>query len=283
MENINSIPENIENHLKGLLSMTDDTELTLDDLKNVWIEKENLFERQTRSLGMVPLDQFAPDDPRGAILLTYSGSLISIYSAEDNFRKIEYASIKMRRDVPDVVIMEKTSLNEPVKINSPVSFSQGDIKKTSAVYKILSFEKDVPRQDQDKRISEAVIFLTNGFVKINRTLPTAADEQSPDQFDTRSIVKYIADTNNLTQKQVKEILEDYISILKSGLILSGRVSLGNIGNLYTKVQKPQSARVMKVPSTGEEIMVNAKPEMYVPKISFSKKLKQEISEIEVLN
>ncbi len=283
MENINSIPENIENHLKGLLSITDDTELKLDDLKNVWIEKEDLFERQTKSLGMVPLDQFAPDDTRGAILLTYSGSLISIYSAEDNFRKIEYASIKMRRDVPDIVIMEKTSFNEPVEINSPVSFSEGDIKKTSSVYKILSFEKDVPRQDQDKRILEAVIFLTNGFVKINRTLRTAADEQSPDQFDTRSIVKYIAGTNNLTQKQVKEILEDYISILKSGLILSGRVSLGNIGNLYTKVQKAQGARILKVPSNGEEIMVNAKPEMYVPKISFSKKLKQEISELEVLN
>lgn len=283
MENINNIPENIENHLKGLFSSIDNTlELTIDDLKKMWIEKENLFEKQTKFLGMIPTDEFGADDDRGAILLTFSGSLISIYSASTNFRKIEYASIKMRSDVPDIVVTEKTSLEEGITINNSASFTEGDIKKTSSIYKIFSFENDVASQEQDKRIREATIFLTNGFVKINRTL-SLTPEESPDQFDLRSIVRYMAGKNNLSQKQVKEVLEDYISILKSGLILSGRVSLGSIGNLYIKLKEAQGARIMKVPSTGEEITVNAKPEKYVPKISFSKKLKQEISEIGVLN
>ncbi len=280
MENKMTIPKNVESHLEGLLSVMENTEVTLDDLKSAWIEKELLFEKQTKSLGMREVDEFIADNPGGAILLTFSGSLISLYSARDRRRRVEYASIKMRSDVPDVVTAEHAELEESITLNNPAAFTGGELKKTSSVYKILTFDGEVPFPEQDKRIREATIFLTNGFVRINRTL-SVLSENSPDQFDMRSMVRYIAGKNNLSQKQVKELLEDYLSVLKSGLILSGRVSLGSIGNLYLKLQDARGARVMKLPGGDEEVTVKAKPQMYVPKISFSNRLKEEVSGIEI--
>lgn len=280
MENKMIIPQNVETHLEGLLSVMENTEVTLDDLKSAWIEKELLFEKQTKSLGMREVDEFTADNPGGAILLTFSGSLISLYSTRNRRRRVEYASIKMRSDVPDVVTSEDAEFEERITLNNPAAFTGGEVKKTSSVYKILTFEDEVPSSEQDKRIREATIFLTNGFVRINRTL-SVLPENSPDQFDMRSIARYIAGKNNLSQKLVKDLLEDYLSVLKSGLILSGRVSLGSIGNLYLKLQDARGARVMKLPGSGEEVTVKAKPQMYVPKISFSNRLKEEVSGIEI--
>lgn len=279
MATISNIPENIETHLKALHSSLENKEVTLDDLKNMWSEKEKLFEKQTRSLGMVEVKKLIKDEYRGFLLLTFSGSLISAYCTKDKFRRIEYASIKLRNDVPDVLTTEKTSLENDIMINNSAVFTEGSIQKTSAIYKVLTFKDDIPKQEMDNRIREATIFLTNGFIKINRNY-SFVEGESPDQFDMRSIVKYVATKHNLSQKEVKDVLEDYISILETGLMLSGKASLGNIGHLHTKIKDAQSARVMKVPN-GEEIMVSAKPEMYVPKITFSKKLKQKISELEV--
>ncbi len=280
MENKMTIPKNVESHLDGLLSVMENTDVTLDDLESVWIEKELLFEKQTKSLGMREVEEFKADDPGGAIVLTFSGYLISLYSTRDKRRRVEYASIKMRSDVPDIVTSECAELKERITLNNPAAFTGGEVKKTSSVYKILTFEDDVPSSEQDKRIREATIFLTNGFVRINRTL-SVLPENSPDQFDMRSMVRYIAGKDNLSQKQVKDLLEDYLSVLKTGLILSGRVSLGSIGNLYLKLQNARGARVMKVPGKEEEITVGAKPQMFVPKISFSSRLKEDVSGIEI--
>jgi len=281
MEKQNIIPENIENHLAELLLSMDNSEVTIKDLRQSWLDKENLLARQAKSLCMVELEELPADDKRAALFLTYSGSLISIYTAEENFRNIEYASIKMRSDVPDVVTIKKTALQEMVKINHSAFFTSGDVKKTSSIYKIFTFDNEVEKQEQDNRIREATIFLTNAFVQINRAI-TSREESKDNQYDMRAIARYIAGKNNVSQTKAKEILDDYLSILKTGLILSGRVSLGNIGNMNLKLKKAQSAKVVKLPSTGEEITVKAKPQMYIPKISFNKKFKDEISEIEVL-
>ena len=147
MEQIQNMPQQVESHLEGLLSMTDNTECGTGDLKNMWMEKERLFQKQRKSLSMIELDEFTRDDSRGAILLTYSGSLISIYSVKDTMRRIEYASIKIRNDVPDIVVMEKSSLEQNISINHPASFTEGDIKKSSSVYKIISFESGTAGYD----------------------------------------------------------------------------------------------------------------------------------------
>ena len=96
-----------------------------------------------------------------------------------------------------------------------------------------------------------------------------------------SIVSYIASKNGITKKLTKQILEDYLLILESGMLLKEKVKVGKIGQLQLKIKPAQKARVGINPATGEKITIKAKPEVYVPKMSFSKYLKDKSSSIEI--
>ncbi|MFP4563770.1 MAG: HU family DNA-binding protein, partial [Spirochaetia bacterium] len=58
-------------------------------------------------------------------------------------------------------------------------------------------------------------------------------------------------------------------------------SLGRLGRISIKRRPPQKARVGRNPATGEEMTIPAKPARGVPKISFSKHLKQRAAEVEL--
>ena len=47
-------------------------------MARVWFEKKAMFEGQIKALDMRELERFSADDPRGALLLTWSGSLLSM-------------------------------------------------------------------------------------------------------------------------------------------------------------------------------------------------------------
>ncbi|MBN1500351.1 MAG: HU family DNA-binding protein [Spirochaetes bacterium] len=273
-----SLPKKIEDHLKGLaesLSIEDG----YDALVGNWIKKDEMFDKQTSSLDMISVPEFSKDDKRAVMVLTYSGSLISVSTMYSKSRTVEYASIKLRSDVPGIIIMEKCQLAEDVKIDANMQFINGEIHKTSSVYKIMTFDENIEPADQDKRLREAVIYLTNAFVRINRTT-SVLDDDAPEQFNMKSMVNYIAEKNAVSQKLAKQILEDYHSLIEVGMMLDERVSLGKLGSLSIKKKEAQGARVIKNPATGEDMTVSAKPERFVPKISFSKLLKDKISQVE---
>jgi len=95
------------------------------------------------------------------------------------------------------------------------------------------------------------------------------------------MVKYLASRNDITQVLAKQILEDFLFLVECGVLLGQRVSLGRLGNMLLKKRAAQKARVGINPATGEEITIKAKPEMYVPKISFSKALKEKAAQVKV--
>jgi nucleoid DNA-binding protein len=246
----------------------------------VWLDKKRLFEGQIRALDMVEVDSFTKDDPRGALLLSYSGSLISLGTLTGGARVVEYASISLRADVPDLVITEGSGLTEDIRIDGEATFSSGKVRSTSSLLKIAVCPADVSPEEQDKRIREATIFLTNGFVKINRTV-LSAGKDLPDQFTSQAIIAYLARKNGLTQKQARQITTDYLTMLESGMLLGERVPLGKIGRLFLKKRAPRKARVVVNPATGKEITVPARPEEAVPRISFSRSLKERARRVEL--
>ena len=63
------------------------------------------------------------------------------------------------------------------------------------------------------------------------------------------------------------------------MLLGETVPLGKIGRLSLKRKDAQKARIVRHPETGDEITVKSKPAMYVPKISFSKHLKDKASSL----
>jgi len=246
---------------------------SIERLSRVWLEKKRLFEEQINNLRMEEIKTLQKDDNRGALLLTYSGSLLSLGTFSDNKRTAEYASIGLRKDVPDIAKKDDASLISDMSVDQVIEFEHGPIKKSSPLLKIAVCREDVSAEEQEKRIREATIFLTNGFVKINRTI-ISPDESVPEQFNMKSITAYIAAKNGISQKFSKQILEDYINVIETGVLLGAHVPVGKIGKIFLKKRPAQKARVVRNPATGEEITIKAKPETYIPRISFSKRLKE---------
>jgi len=256
-----------------------DTEESYERLAAAWIEKERLFTGQTEALDMPAAEAVPKDDARGLMLLTSSGSLLSLWPVRDG-REVEYASISLRSDVPEIVKGSGVELTEAVELGKPVVLKGAPIKKTSSVYKIAVCHAELGMEEQEKRIREATIFLTNGFARINRQ--TKEPDNGPvDHFNKQSIVAYIAKRSGLTQKQVQQVVDDYLSMIETGVLLGETVNMGRIGRIYVKQRPPQKARVGRNPATGEEITIPAKPAQGVPKFSFSSHLKERAAEVEL--
>ncbi len=271
----------IRAHLAGLVKSSGmpDNEESLETMARVWFEKKEMFEAQIRALDMQELHELKTDDARGALLLTYSGSLVSLGPLGRDGRRIEYASIQLRTDVPHLAVMDAADIEGDAVVDKGLSFKGGQIQSTSSLLKIAACSPDVPPEEQEKRIREATIFLTNGFVKINRTV--AGADGMPDQFTTKSIVTYLARMNDLSQKQTRQLIDDYHTMIEAGMLLGMRVPLGRLGRLFLKLRPAQKARIGINPLTKEKITLKARPEEPVPRISFSTTIKEKAKQAQL--
>jgi nucleoid DNA-binding protein len=136
------------------------------------------------------------------------------------------------------------------------------------------------REEQEKRIREATIFLTNGFARINKSA-AAQEAGAVEHFTKANMISYIAKRNELTQKVVRQVMDDYLSMLESGVLLGERVSMGNLGRMGLRMRKAQKARVGRNPATGEEITIPAKPRHPVPKMFFSTSIKERAAQVDL--
>src|SRR6056297_1586342 len=166
------VPEEILAHLKGIVRDTalPDTEDTMELLVRAWSEKEALFNAQTSNLGLLDTPSLSEEDSRGLLLLTNSGSLISLYTRRDHGRDLEYASISLRLDVPEIIKGNETTIEGMIESGKSLELAGSPLKKSSPVYRIAVCPEGLSPEEQDIRIREATIFLTNGFVRINKQI-----------------------------------------------------------------------------------------------------------------
>ncbi|MDC7233851.1 MAG: HU family DNA-binding protein, partial [Spirochaetales bacterium] len=218
-------------------------------------------------LDMEEVEELSADDPRAGLLLTFSGSLVTLGYGEE--RWLEYASISLRTDVPDIVRCEKTTLGAPAAYGRAAAFSAGPLKNTSALYKIVVCREDVPAGEQEKRVHEATVFLTNSFIHLNRDLTLPLDSQEADQFNKQNIIAYLAKKSGLTQDKIREITDDYVSMLETGMLLGKNVSFGRLGRFSLTLKPSRKARLGRNPKTGEEITIPAKGAHWSPNFKFS--------------
>ena len=277
MNDLRDIPDSVRYHLKALLSTSGmpDTEESLAELEENWLDKHRLFVDQTAALEMREVELFPSGDPRGAIFLTYSGSLLSLgpRNADKGGRWLDYASIKLRSDVPQIIKETGVSLAVDVKRGESAVFDDSSLRKTSAIFAVAVCDETVPQDEQEKRIKEAAIFLTNGFLKINHTLSLNMGRDI-DQFSMRNMAAYLARLNGITAKQARQIIDDFLTVAETGVLLGERVTLGRLGKLSLKLKPAQKARVVRNPVTGTESTVPAKPETPVPRFRFSTAFKE---------
>ncbi len=282
-EYFKQLPQKIQSHIKEVAKSVSlpEGENAIETLAQVWLEKKRMFEEQIHNLHMVETPFLGKEDKRGVLILSYSGSLISLGTLTEGRRMVEYASIGLRKDVPEIAKKDDACIVTDLNSDQIVEFADGPIKKSSPILKIAVCGEDVSREEQEKRIREATIFLTNGFIKINRTI-ISPDASYPDQFTLKTITAYLAQKNGISQKMTKQILEDYSSVIETGILLGAHVPFGKIGRIFLKKRPAQKARVGRNPATGEEITIKAKAEIYIPKVSFSKRLKERAADTRIL-
>ena len=107
-----NISDKIRQHIKQLVRTAGlpDTEDSLETLEEGWMEKLEFFEAQAAERDMEMVDDFEGDDERGAMILTYSGSLINLGPRDEEGRHVEYHSIGIRNDVPESAEADATEL-----------------------------------------------------------------------------------------------------------------------------------------------------------------------------
>ncbi len=171
---LSQIPDHIQDHIREITvqSGLPQGEDAVEALSEGWLKKNHLFDRYIENASMQAADSLDVSFLRGAIILTYSGSLLTLFPAEETAeRSVQYTSIGLRHDVPDTAIAQKTKLLYPVLRDKPARFSRGPIQRSSSVYKIAVLPEILP-DDTDENSLLAVLTqsITEGFVSVNRDM-----------------------------------------------------------------------------------------------------------------
>jgi len=169
---LNQLPPEIQVHIKGITKSAGlpDNEESYEKMAQGWVEKKKIFEEQIAASDMVEIETLSADDEKGGVALTYSGSLVLIGPLVDGFRKAAYNSIGVRKNVPDSMVRENSKLATDIQIDSPIEFEMGPVKSTSSIFKIAVCKDDIEAEEQEEKISEVTVIMTNEFVDVNKAL-----------------------------------------------------------------------------------------------------------------
>lgn len=173
-EMLDKIPERVRDHVRSIAagSGLPEGEESVEAIAGAWLEKKEVFEKQIAESGMEEVDEFPHDSENGALLLTYSGSLLTIGPMEDDLRRVEYRSIGLRQDVPESAEMEESKLKEDVAVDEIASFEPGPIKQSSAIFKIAVPKEELSPEEETELLAGLTQVVTQEFIDINKTVAT---------------------------------------------------------------------------------------------------------------
>lgn len=171
-EYLEQVPEKIQDHLKQITKTSglEYSDESIELIAQAWLEKKRQFEEETQKADMEDIDELLKDDERGALMMTYSGSLLTIGPLLEEGRHVEYVSIGLRKDVPDSSEKDASVLAEDINVDGEAVFDVGPISKSSPIFKIAVFKEELEAEEEEEKLSEATQILTEGFVDVNKTI-----------------------------------------------------------------------------------------------------------------
>jgi hypothetical protein len=169
---IEQVPPEIQGHIRRITrtSGLPQTSDALDLVAQGWIEKKNRFEKIISEMRLEEAQRMEKGDPRGCLVLTVSGSLVNIGPLRKTTRTVQYASLGLRRDVPESATNISSQLSAGVEVGLPVRFTSGPIASSSPVFKIAVSREEMDLEEQEHVISRATRALTREFIEVNREL-----------------------------------------------------------------------------------------------------------------
>jgi hypothetical protein len=172
MNNFESLNPEIQVHLKQLakasgLSAAEDG---YERLAAAWLEKKALFEKSAQENKLAEQAFFASQEQKGALVLTYSGSLLKIGPLINGTRCCEYSSIGLRSDVPPSAIEDASQLAADIEVDDIVQFSTGPIKSSSQVYTMAVASEELEPEEEEALLTQLGQNLVEDFVEVNKTV-----------------------------------------------------------------------------------------------------------------
>ncbi len=172
MNTFDTLEPIIQDHIRQIskTSGLPSTPETLDLMADAWIEKKKCFEAALEENNLEEVSFFGRAEAKGALMLTYSGSLINLGPMVDDSRRCEYASIGLRTDVPASAVEESSVLSADVEADAPAQFEKGPIKASSPVFKIAVAREQLPAEDEEALLTQVSQNLAEDFVEVNKTV-----------------------------------------------------------------------------------------------------------------
>ena len=171
-EHMDKVPEAVQDHIRSITKTSGlpENEESMEQLASAWLEKKEIFEQRVSEKGMEEIEEFGAAEERGALLLTYSGSLLTVGPLVDGKRTVDYTSIGIRRDVPDHSSADATALKEDVAVDSVATFTNGPVKSSSAVYMIAVTIDELEPEVEEELLSDVTKVLADDFIEVNKTI-----------------------------------------------------------------------------------------------------------------
>lgn len=166
------LPESIREHIRLIARNFEipDADDTLEAVAKVWTGKKKIFERQIKQAGLNEVDLLAKDDTKGALVMTYSGSLVDISPVVEGRRKVTYTSIGYRTNTPAHAECSGTNLAKDMTIDATAEFDQGPIKRTSQVFKIAVCPAKLSSEEEAARVSSTKTLIEEEFLEANKQI-----------------------------------------------------------------------------------------------------------------
>jgi hypothetical protein len=171
-EYMDKIPAHLHDHLRGLIkaSKMQDDEESLEKIAKGWVEKFEAFEDEIAKQNMEEVETLAKDEPKGALALTYSGSLVNIGPLSDDGRTVMYTSIGLRTDAPDRAEKSGSELEMDVKVDDVIKFKKGPVKSTSKIYKIAILKGNLSVEQQEDNLTKVMTDIEDIMLDVNKTI-----------------------------------------------------------------------------------------------------------------
>ena len=171
-EYLDQVPPEIQDHLRQITKTSGlpDTDDSAEMIAQGWLDKRRAFEKIAARMSLEEVDFFEKTDERGCLAMTWSGSLLNIGPIRDGARLAQYASIGLRKDVPEAAAKPASQLGADVRVGAPASFTVGPISSSSPILKIAVTSEEMDLEEQERLITKATEVLTREFVKTNEDL-----------------------------------------------------------------------------------------------------------------
>jgi len=172
MEQFNSLTPVIQKHIRQIATTSGlpAGDESLELLASGWLEKKVAFEDALAEHNLEDCVFFGKNETRGALILTWSGSLLQIGPLVDGTRRCEYTSIGLRTDVPPSAVEAVSVLCADVETDNPVCFASGPVKQSSPVLKIGIYREVVPSDEEEALLTQVTREVIEEFIEVNKTV-----------------------------------------------------------------------------------------------------------------